>query len=128
MTKALGEKIQLVGDDIFVTNTAILKNGIEKHVANAILIKLNQIGTLTETLETMQTASRMPLTAASFPIVLAKPRIQRLRTWPWRRIAVRSRLVLCRAPTASPNTISCCASKKNSATKRCMRGGSVFRS
>ncbi len=58
MTKALGSKIQLVGDDIFVTNAAILKKGIEKHVANAILIKLNQIGTLTETLETMQTAAR----------------------------------------------------------------------
>jgi enolase len=57
LTKTLGNKIQLVGDDIFVTNNAILKKGIEKHVANAILIKLNQIGTLTETLETMQTAA-----------------------------------------------------------------------
>jgi enolase len=58
LTKALGSKIQLVGDDIFVTNSALLKKGIEKGVANAILIKLNQIGTLTETLETMQTAAR----------------------------------------------------------------------
>lgn len=52
MTKRLGNEIQLVGDDIFVTNPKILQMGIERHVANAILIKLNQIGTLTETLVT----------------------------------------------------------------------------
>ncbi|MCE1672097.1 phosphopyruvate hydratase, partial [Enterobacter hormaechei] len=49
-TKVLGEKIQLVGDDLFVTNTKILKEGIEKGIANSILIKFNQIGSLTETL------------------------------------------------------------------------------
>ncbi len=49
LTEKLGEKIQLVGDDLFVTNPAILKQGIEKHIANSILIKVNQIGTLTET-------------------------------------------------------------------------------
>lgn len=51
MTKALGERVQLVGDDIFVTNAAILERGIAEGVANAILIKVNQIGTLTETLD-----------------------------------------------------------------------------
>ncbi len=56
MTERLGKRIQLVGDDIFVTQSAILKKGIEEHVANAVLIKLNQVGTLTETLETMRTA------------------------------------------------------------------------
>ena len=56
MTKKLGSKIQIVGDDVFVTNPKILKEGIEKGVANAVLIKLNQIGTLTETLETIQLA------------------------------------------------------------------------
>ncbi len=56
ITKKLGSKIQIVGDDVFVTNPKILKDGIEKGVANAILIKLNQIGTLTETLETIQLA------------------------------------------------------------------------
>ncbi len=56
MTKKLGKKIQIVGDDVFVTNPKILKEGIEKGVANAILIKLNQIGTLTETLETIRLA------------------------------------------------------------------------
>lgn len=57
LTKKLGAKIQLVGDDIFVTNPTFLKRGIEKRVANSILIKLNQIGTVTETLETMKMAS-----------------------------------------------------------------------
>jgi enolase len=56
LTRALGEKIQLVGDDLFVTNTKILKEGIDKHVANAILIKPNQIGTLTETLAAIDMA------------------------------------------------------------------------
>jgi enolase len=56
LTAALGDRMQLVGDDIFVTNPAILKQGIERGVANAILIKLNQIGTLTETLEAMRLA------------------------------------------------------------------------
>ena len=56
ITKQLGKKIQIVGDDVFVTNPKILAEGIKKGVANAILIKLNQIGTLTETLETIKLA------------------------------------------------------------------------
>ncbi len=58
LTRALGEKVQLVGDDLFVTNTRILAEGIERHVANAILIKPNQIGTLTETLAAIEMADR----------------------------------------------------------------------
>jgi len=56
LTEQLGSQIQLVGDDLFVTNPIFLKRGIEKHVANSILIKLNQIGTVTETLDTMKMA------------------------------------------------------------------------
>ena len=56
MTDRLGDKIQLVGDDIFVTNSEILKEGIEKGIANSILIKLNQIGTITETVNTIKLA------------------------------------------------------------------------
>src|SRR5690606_5997586 len=52
LTEALGDRVQLVGDDLFVTNTEFLARGIEEDVANAILVKVNQIGTLTETLET----------------------------------------------------------------------------
>jgi enolase len=58
LTRAVGSKIQLVGDDLFVTNAEILAEGIEKDIANAILIKLNQIGTLTETLDTMDLATK----------------------------------------------------------------------
>jgi enolase len=56
LTAGLGDKVQLVGDDLFVTNVVRLKHGIEMGVANSILVKVNQIGTLTETLETIQTA------------------------------------------------------------------------
>jgi enolase len=58
LTAELGEKIQLVGDDVFVTNLKILKKGIEQGIANSILIKLNQIGTLTETIETVRYAQK----------------------------------------------------------------------
>ncbi|MBZ5594994.1 MAG: phosphopyruvate hydratase [Acidobacteriia bacterium] len=63
LTQTLGEKIQLVGDDIFVTNTSIFRRGIDEGIANAILIKVNQIGTLTETLEAMQMAARAGYTS-----------------------------------------------------------------
>ena len=56
LTEKLGKSVQLVGDDLFVTNTAIFKEGIDKHIANAILIKVNQIGTLTETLDAIAMA------------------------------------------------------------------------
>jgi len=58
LTARLGDKVQLVGDDLFVTNAARLKQGIEQNAANAILIKVNQIGTLTETLNAVQTAQK----------------------------------------------------------------------
>ena len=65
LTEALGKRIQLVGDDLFVTNTARLKKGIELGVANSILIKVNQIGTLTETLEAIEMANRAGYTAVT---------------------------------------------------------------
>ena len=63
LTKAIGDKVQLVGDDLFVTNVSRLEEGIQKEVGNAILIKVNQIGTLTETLEAIQMANRAGYTA-----------------------------------------------------------------
>ena len=63
LTERLGDKIQIVGDDLFVTNTKILKEGIDKGIANSILIKVNQIGTLTETLEAIEMAKRAGYTA-----------------------------------------------------------------
>ena len=58
LTKALGNKVQLVGDDLFVTNVARLQLGIKRHVANSVLVKVNQIGSLTETLDTVDLATR----------------------------------------------------------------------
>jgi enolase len=63
LTEKLGDRIQLVGDDLFVTNTKILKEGIDKGIANSILIKVNQIGTLTETLDAIEMAKRAGYTA-----------------------------------------------------------------
>ncbi|CBH20772.1 enolase [Acetoanaerobium noterae] len=63
MTERLGDKIQIVGDDLFVTNTAKLEEGIQKGIANSILIKLNQIGTITETLDAIEMAKRAGYTA-----------------------------------------------------------------
>jgi enolase len=63
LTKKLGQRVQLVGDDLFVTNTAILKEGIERGIANSILIKLNQIGTLSETLDAIAMAHAARYTA-----------------------------------------------------------------
>lgn len=66
LTQSIGDKVQLVGDDLFVTNAARLKEGIEKGASNAILIKVNQIGTLTETLETIEMAKK-----AGFGVVIS---------------------------------------------------------
>ncbi len=63
LTEALGKRIQLVGDDIFVTNTTILKKGITQNIANSILIKLNQIGSVTETIDAVDMAHRASYTA-----------------------------------------------------------------
>ncbi len=63
LTRKIGDKVQLVGDDLFVTNTEILQEGIEKGIANSILIKFNQIGSLTETLDAIRMAKEAGYTA-----------------------------------------------------------------
>ena len=63
LTNAIGDRVQLVGDDLFVTNTSRLKQGIEREIGNAILVKVNQIGSLTETLEAIELAKRFNYTA-----------------------------------------------------------------
>jgi len=63
LTQALGKKVQLVGDDLFVTNTKRLARGIEQHIGNSILVKVNQIGTLTETFDAIEMAKRAGYTA-----------------------------------------------------------------
>ena len=66
LTTRVGDRVQLVGDDLFVTDAATLRKGIDKGVANAVLVKVNQIGTLTETLETVKTAR-----AAGYGVVIS---------------------------------------------------------
>jgi enolase len=66
MTQAFGDKVQLVGDDLFVTNTTRLKAGIEQRMANSILVKVNQIGTLTESLQAIEMAQQ-----AGFGVVIS---------------------------------------------------------
>jgi enolase len=58
ITRRLGSKVQLVGDDLFVTNPAIIQQGIQKSIANAVLVKVNQVGTLTETMQAIELAKR----------------------------------------------------------------------
>ena len=65
MTEGGGDKVQLVGDDLFVTNTHRLARGIENDIANSILVKVNQIGTLTETIEAIQLANRNSYTSVT---------------------------------------------------------------
>jgi enolase len=67
LTDRLGKKVQLVGDDLYVTNTRIFKEGIQQGIANSILIKINQIGTLTETFAAIEMAKCAGYTARDFP-------------------------------------------------------------
>ena len=90
LTDKLGSRVQLVGDDLFVTNVERLQRGIEEGVANSILIKVNQIGTLTETLEAIELAAATA-TRPSSPIAAAKPRTRSSPTSRWPRAAARSR-------------------------------------
>ncbi len=126
LTDALGGKIQLVGDDIFVTNPAIFERGIERGIANSILIKLNQIGTVTETLECHAHGGQRRITRRWFRTARARPKIRSSRTWWWPPTPARSRPARPAAPTASPNTTSCCASKSAWAPRRNSPGGRRF--
>ena len=89
LTERIGDRVQLVGDDLFVTNTERLKRGIDQSVANSILIKVNQIGTLSETLAAIRMAEAAA-TRRSCHTGRARPRTPRSPTWPWQRAAARS--------------------------------------
>ena len=117
LTQALGDKVQIVGDDIFVTNSERLQRGIEEGAANSILIKLNQIGTVTETIRAIELGRRHGFTSV-VSHRSGKPRIPSspISRWAWE--PARSRPGPPAAATASPSTISCCASKKNWARAR----------
>ena len=80
LTSALGKRVQLVGDDVFVTNPEILKKGIAEQVGNALLVKLNQIGTVTETLDAVRDGRATPATRRSSRTARARPRTRRSPT------------------------------------------------
>ena len=107
LSRKLRDKIQLVGDDLFVTNTAILQQGIERKIANSILIKPNQIGTLTETLEAIAMATKAGYSAVvSHRSGRNRGRDDR-RHRRRRRERRRSRRDLCVGPIGWPSIISC---------------------
>ena len=118
LSKKIGDKVQLVGDDLFVTNVRRLKRGIDEGVANSILIKVNQIGSLTETLHTISMAH-----GAGYTTVISH------RSGETEDTCIADLAVAVKAGAdkdrlavplggASANTTSCCASKNNSATAR----------
>ena len=105
LTGRLGERIQLVGDDLFVTNTERLKRGIEQKIANAILVKVNQIGTLTEAFAAIEMAQKAAIRIYS-PTGQGKQRTRSSRISRWRSMPGRSRQGRPAAPTGTPNIIS----------------------
>ena len=123
LTAKLGGKVQLVGDDLFVTNTERLKKGIELGCGNSILIKLNQIGSVSETLEAIQMAHNAGYTAISSHRSgeTADTTIADLAVAP-----ARSRPALPAVLSAWPSTTSCSASRKNWATAQYIRAWQHF--
>jgi len=118
LSAQLGDKVQLVGDDLFVTNTKILQRGIDENIANSILIKFNQIGSLTETLAAINMAKKAGYTVVISHIVRVRLKIQQLQILPLRRRQGRSKPVRFVVQIALPNIIACCASKSNWAQHR----------
>ena len=116
LTDTIGDKVQLVGDDLFVTNPAILQRGIDTKTANSLLVKVNQIGSLTETLDAVSAWPSVPVTPPSPRTAPAKPRTPPLPTSRLPPTRARSRPVPRHAPSALPSTTSSCASKRNSTT------------
>ena len=102
----LGSRVQLVGDNIFVTNPAIIREGIDKGVANSVLIKLNQIGTLTETIQAVRLARSAGWTAVVSHRSGETPDSFIADLW-LRSARVRSKLGLQRVGNLSPNTTGC---------------------
>ncbi len=116
-------RCQLVGDDLFVTNPERLRRGLEEGSANAILIKLNQIGTLTETLDAVEPGASATAGARSSAIARARPRTPPSRTSRWPPTRARSRRARRPDRSASPSTTDCCASRRSWATRRSSRVG-----
>ena len=124
LTERLGKKVQLVGDDLFVTNTERLRKGIEMGVANSILIKVNQIGTLTETLDAIEMAKQAGYTC----VISHRSGETEDTTIADLAVAVNAGQIKTGRPaaaTAWPSTTSSCASRRSSATRARTREGSL---
>ena len=122
LTDAIGDRVQLVGDDVFVTNPVRLADGIAQGVANSILIKVNQIGTLTETWRPWK-ARIKPATRRSSRTAPVRPRTRPSPTSPSPPTPARSRPARSAARTAWPSTTNSSASRKSSTPTPAMRGG-----
>ena len=121
LTERLGGRVQLVGDDLFVTNEKRLAEGIDDGIANSILVKVNQIGTLTETIDAVRLAQSVGLHRGDVA-PLGRDRGFDHRRPRGRSVAAgRSRPAAWRAPTAPPSTTSCCGSRRSWATPRVIR-------
>ena len=116
LTERLGDRVQLVGDDLFVTNTERLARGIERGVANAILIKVNQIGTLTETLDAIELAQQRGYAT----VISHRSGETEDTTIADLAVATDAGQIKTGAPsrtTGRRSTTSCCASRRSSATR-----------
>ena len=127
LTETLGDKVQLVGDDLFVTNPAILAKGIDEGIANSILIKVNQIGTLTETLDAVELATARRLHARSSRTAPARPRTPPSPTSPWPPTAARSRPARSSRSDRMAKYNQLLRIEKSWATGRSTRGGRGWR-
>ena len=114
LTERLGDRVQLVGDDIVVTNAKILADGIQQGIANAILVKVNQIGSLSETLEAVDLATR-----SGYRSIMShrsgETEDTTIADLAVATTAAGSRPDLCRGPSGSRNTTSSCESRSSSA-------------
>ena len=124
LTKMLGERVQLVGDDNFVTNAKLLQKGIDLGAANSVLIKLNQIGTLTETLQTSGVPTATTRWSAT---AVGRPRTPSSRTSSSPSTAARSRPGRRPGRSGSPSTTGCCASSASWAAPRSSPARAPFR-
>ena len=127
LTERLHDRVQLVGDDLFVTNVDRLARGIEEGVANAMLVKVNQIGTLTETLQCIELAKGSALRRHHLPSLGRDRRHVHRRSRRRDRAPGRSRPAAPAAPIGSPSTTSSSASRKSWAISRITRDGTSTR-
>ena len=121
ITEALDDKLQLVGDDLFVTNVQRLQRGIDEGAANSILIKVNQIGTLTETFDAIDLAHRSNYTAVSQPPLGRDRGHHHRRHRGGHQLRPDQDRRARPAPTGWPSTTSCCGSRSSSATSPATR-------